>query len=85
MTSKALAEQLQRDQVLASRALVAAMLNEPPENVRSRVHQAIHDGTGYVEVRTRIETVQTELVLVPADGSKPMWLTRTHPPSELDI
>jgi hypothetical protein len=76
VTKRALAEQPQRDQVLAARALTATMLNELPEKVRSRVHQAIHDGTGYVELRTRIETGQTELVLVPADGSEPLWLAR---------
>ena len=64
---RALAEQLQRDQVLATRALASLMLNELLEEVRSRVHQAIHDRTGYVELRTRIETGQVELVLVPTD------------------
>jgi hypothetical protein len=59
-----LATQLRRDQVLASRALA------------SRVHQAIHDGTGYVELRTRIEIGQVELVLVPTDRSGPLWLAR---------
>jgi len=76
MGKRALAEQLQRDQVLASRALVAPMLDGLPEQVRSRVHQAVHDGTGYVELRTRIDTGQTELVLVPMDGSDPLWLAR---------
>jgi hypothetical protein len=52
------------------------MLNELPEQVRSRVHQAVHDGTGYVELRTRIETVANELVLVPMDGLEPLWLCR---------
>jgi hypothetical protein len=45
---------LQRDQVLATRALAAIMLDELPEQVRSRVHQAVHDGTGYVELRPRV-------------------------------
>ena len=49
------------------RALAALMPNELPEQVRSRINQAVHDGTGYVEVRTRIETGQTELLLVPTD------------------
>jgi hypothetical protein len=77
MTNRAMAEQLQRDQVLATRALAAVMLNELPEQARSRVHQAVHDGTGYVELRTRIETGHTELVLVPMDGSEPLWIART--------
>lgn len=77
MSTRPLAEQLQRDQVLAARALAAIMLNELPEIVPSRVHQAINDGTGYVELRTRIETGQVELVLVPMDGSEPLWIART--------
>jgi hypothetical protein len=77
MTSRLLGEQLQRDQVLATRALAALMLNELPEQVRSRMHQAVHNDTGYVELRTRIETGQTELALVPTDGSEPLWLART--------
>lgn len=76
MKTRALAEQLQRDQVLATRALAALMLNELTEAVRSRVHQAIHDGTGYVDPRTRIETGQVELVLVPGNGSEALWLAR---------
>jgi hypothetical protein len=39
------------------------MLDDLPDEVRSRVHQAIRDGTGC----TRIETGQVEVVLVP-DG-----------------
>ena len=34
-------------------------------------------GTGHVELRTRLETTETELVLVPTDGTEPLWLTRT--------
>jgi hypothetical protein len=78
MSQRALAEQLQRDQVLASRALTAAMFNELPEYVRSRVHQAIHDGTGYVELRTRIETGEVDLFLGPTDGSAPMRIATAH-------
>jgi hypothetical protein len=53
------------------------MLVELPDDVRSRVLQAIHDRTGYVELRTRIETGEVELVLVPTDGSEPLWIART--------
>jgi hypothetical protein len=63
--------------VFATRALAAAMLDELPLGVRSRVHQVIHDGTGYVELRTRIETGQVELVLVPTAVSKPFSIART--------
>lgn len=77
MSKHTLAEQLQLYQVLAARAPTAAVLNELPEMVRSRVHQANHDRTGYVELRTRIETAQIELMVVPIDGSEPLWLART--------
>lgn len=77
MTQRKLAQQLQLDQVLASRALAAVMLHALPEEVGTRVHQAIRDGTGYVELRTRIESGQTELVLLPIDGSEPLWIART--------
>ena len=30
----------------------------------------------FADLRTRIETGQVTLMLVPADGSKPMWLAR---------
>jgi hypothetical protein len=73
---RAFGEQLQRDHVLATRALASVMLNELPEDVRSRVHQAVHDGNRYMELRTRIETGQTEIVLVPIDGSESLWLAR---------
>jgi hypothetical protein len=76
MTRRALAQQLQRDQVLAARAMTSPMLNELPEDVRSRVHQAVHDGRGHVELRTQINPGQIELVLVPADGSPVMWLAK---------
>ena len=57
----ALAEQLHRDQMLAARAIASLMLYELPDEVRSRGHQAIHDGAGYVELRTRVVTGQAEL------------------------
>jgi hypothetical protein len=53
MNSKCeLADQVHRDQVLATRALAAVMLDALPESV----HQAVRDGTGQVELRTRIES-----------------------------
>ena len=38
---------------------------------------AMRNGTGKVELRTRVESNETELVLVPTDGSEPLWLART--------
>jgi hypothetical protein len=80
----ALAEALIRDNVLAARAVAALQLHQLHEGIRKRVHQAIADSTGHLELRTRIETAETELVLVPTDGTEPLWLTRTHPLGDLD-
>jgi hypothetical protein len=78
MHERELAEALLRDHVLASRALAALQLSQLPDAVRSRVHEAIQCGSGFAELRTRAETGQTELVLVPRDGSEPLWLTRMN-------
>jgi hypothetical protein len=77
MKERDLAEQFLRDHVLASRALAALLLNQLPEEIRSRVNLAIANGTGYTELPARIDSGHTELVLVPVDGTEPLWLTRT--------
>jgi hypothetical protein len=56
--------------------LAALQLNQLPEAIRSRVNLAIAKCTGYADLRTRIDTGETELVLVPTDGTEPLWLTR---------
>lgn len=77
MDDRTLAEQFLRDHVLAARALAALLLNQLPGEIRSLVNVAIANGTGFAELCTRISTGETELVLVPADGTEPLWLTRT--------
>ena len=57
-------------------ALIALMLKNLPDEVRTRTLDAVRNGTGKVEVRTRVESNETELVLVPMDGSEPLWLAR---------
>ena len=52
------------------------MLKNLPDDVRTRTLDAIHNGTGKVELRTRVESSETELVLVPTDGSEAFWLAR---------
>jgi hypothetical protein len=74
-----LAETLIRNHVIAARAVTALQLHRLDDGVRARVNQAIADRTGFLELRTRIETGETEVVLVPADETEPLWLTRTHP------
>jgi hypothetical protein len=62
----------------ASAALIALMLKNLPDEVRTRVMDATRTGAGCVELRTRVKTNETELVLVPVDGSEPLWLARTN-------
>jgi hypothetical protein len=76
MKERDLAEQFLRDHVLAARALAALLLNQLPDEIRSRVNLAIANGTGFAELRTRISTGETELVLVPTDGTEPLWIAR---------
>jgi hypothetical protein len=45
MKERDLAEQFLRDHVVAARALVALHLNQLPEEIRSRVNQAVANGT----------------------------------------
>ena len=56
MKERDLAEQFLRDHVLAARALAALQLNQLPEEIRSRVNQAIANGTRHAELRTRINS-----------------------------
>lgn len=52
---------------------------DPFDGRGRRANDAIRNGTAHIELRTRLDTSQTELVLVPTDGSEPLWLTRTEP------
>ena len=72
-----LAAKLLHDHLTACAALIALMVKNLPDDVRTRTLDAVRNGTGKVELRTRVETNETELVLVPADGSQPLWLPRT--------
>ena len=58
-------------------ALIAIILKNLPDDVRTRTLDAVHHGTSKVELRTRVESNETELVLVPKDGSEGLWLART--------
>jgi len=46
------------------------MLNELSGQVRSRVHEEVHEGAGHLERPTRMETGQKELSLMPTNGSE---------------
>ena len=69
---------LLEDHFTAAGALTALQMRHLPEEVRARVMDAVRNGTAHVELRTRLETSQTELVLVPMDGTEPLSLTG-HP------
>lgn len=77
MDDRNLAYMLLRDHFTAAGALTALQMRHLPEEVRSRVNDAIRNATAHVELRTRLDTSQTGLVLVPTDGTEPLWLTRT--------
>jgi hypothetical protein len=71
-----LAERLLKDHFLAPTALIALMLKNLPDEVRTRTLDAVRKSTGKVELRTRVESNETELVLVPTNGPEVLWLAR---------
>ncbi len=58
----------------SSRAPGSSRATSTTESKYARVCIKPSDGIGCVELRTRIETGQTELALVPTDGSEPLRL-----------
>jgi len=78
MDDQALAAKLLSDHFTATAALIALMLKNLPDDVRTRTLDAVRNGSGKVELRTRVESSETELVLVPMHGSEPLWLARTN-------
>jgi hypothetical protein len=76
MDDHELAKKLQQNHFTATAALIALMLKDLPEFVRTRTFDAVRNGTGNVELRTRVEMNEVVLVLVPTDGSEPLWLAR---------
>jgi hypothetical protein len=77
MSDRALAEKLLANHFTATAALIALMLKNLPDDVRTRTLDAVRNATGKVELRTRIETGETEL-LVPTDGTEPLSIARTE-------
>lgn len=77
MKDHELAAKLLQDHFTATAALIALMLKNLPDDVRTRTLDTVRNRTGKVELRTRVESNETELVLVPVDGSEPLWLART--------
>jgi Mg-chelatase subunit ChlD len=77
MDDHELAAQLLQNHFTATAALIALMLKNLPADVRTRTLDAVRSGTGKVELRTRVESNETELVLMLTDGSEVLWLART--------
>jgi hypothetical protein len=71
-----LAEVLLRDHLVAAPALTALQLRQLSPDEQGLLNDAILSGAGHIELRTRIDGGLVELVLVPADGSEPLWLTQ---------
>ena len=71
-----LAAKLLQDHFTATAALIALMLKNLPDDVRTRALDAVRNGTGKVELRTRVESNETELVLVSTDAADALWLAR---------
>jgi hypothetical protein len=68
MNDRDLAAKLLQDHFTATAALIALMLKNLPDDVRTRTFDAVRNGTGKVELRTRVESNETELVLAPTVG-----------------
>ena len=77
MDDPELAAKVLQDHFTACAALIALMLKNLPDDVMTRTLDAVRNRTGRVELRTRVESNETELVLVPMDGSEALWLART--------
>jgi hypothetical protein len=77
MDDGVLAEMLFRNHFTTTAALIALMLKNLPDDVRTRTLDAVRNGTGKVELRTRAESNETELMLVPTDGSEVLLIART--------
>jgi hypothetical protein len=79
MDERELAENLLRSLFITAGALVDLQLRNMPDAVRTRIFDAVRNATGRVELRTRIDTAETELVLVPIDGSEPPMARQDRP------
>ena len=79
---RALAEKVLRAHFTATAALIAPMLRNLPDDVRTRTFEAVRNGTGQAsELRTRVESNEdAELALVATNGSEPLWLARKRRP-----
>ena len=79
MDDPELAAKLLQDHVTACAALITLMLKNLPDDVMTRTLDAVRNRTGRVELRTRVESNETQLVLMSTEGEA-LWLARTPAP-----
>lgn len=70
MDDRDLAHMLLQNHFTAAAALISLQLHNLPDDVRTRLVDAVRNGTGKVELRTGVDSNETELVLVPVDGRR---------------
>ena len=69
MDDPELAAKLLQDHFTACAALIALMLKNLPDDVMTRTLDAVRNRTGRVELQTRVQSNETELVLVRGTGA----------------
>ena len=69
MDDRELAEKLLKDHFTASAALIPLMLKNLPTTFDRAPSMPCATAPGKIELRTQVESNETELVLVPADGT----------------
>jgi hypothetical protein len=72
------AAKLLEDHFTATAALIALMLKKLPDEVRTRTLDTLRNGTGKVQLRTRVESNGTELLLLPTMGQSRCGCRRFH-------
>lgn len=65
------------DYVSAAGALTAALLNDLSNAAKLQVAHNIDTGAAHLELRTRVQPLAVELVLVPMDGQPVMLAHRS--------
>jgi hypothetical protein len=77
MRDNELAATLLQEYFTVATALIGLLLKNLPADVRTRALDAVRNGIGKVELRTRVESNETELAVMPSDGFEPLW-GKTH-------
>jgi hypothetical protein len=79
MNEPNLSETLYSDLLAATAALASHQLNALTESARLAVADSVNSGAARLELRVQLDGGATEILLVPVDGSAPLWIARTSP------